>query len=146
MFKAVGKEPSLVQYARSCGSSRNKSESDWSAMYVQLNPQHAAETLGYRWDSGLTEAVLLGVKIKAEAVLIADEFMASSNEAGEDKAKRVKSMLGIEGNLMEELGKRRQCLLCLESPGEWELIIPHAILEQVIVSEVRSASFAIIGV
>ena len=36
---------------------------------------------------------------------------------------------------MDALGERGQCLICLETPNEYELIIPHALLPKVVREE-----------
>ena len=80
VFKCVGNVASLVQYANAVPQ---RAPSHWSAVYVQLNAAHAAETVAYRWDMGFPEALLLGVQVECEALLMWDPLMARSDVNGE---------------------------------------------------------------
>jgi hypothetical protein len=50
---------------------------------MQLNAAHAAETVAYRWDQGFAEALLLGVEVECEVLLVWDALMARSDINGE---------------------------------------------------------------
>lgn len=127
-YKAVGAVPSLIEYAKASTSS--SPASDWHAMYLQLNAQHAIDTVGYRWEQGHAESIVLALNVRCEALLVASPLMASSSVSGAEKARLLKLELGIDPArpLMAALGERNQCLVCLESDGEFELIIPHSML------------------
>jgi hypothetical protein len=44
---------------------------------------------------------------------------------------------------MDTLGERGQCLICLETPSEFELIVPHALLPKVVRRE-EGLSYAVV--
>lgn len=112
---------------------------------MQLNLQHAVETTGYRWNR-FQECLLCELDIECDAILITDSMMGRFDVSGAEKAAFLKGLLQIsEGFLLEELGKRNLCMLCLESPNEFELIVPHALIDRVVRDEVRSPC-AIVGV
>ncbi len=142
VYKVVGSEETCLEYqaGASCAARAKHMPSDWTAFYFQLNKRHALGTLGYRFDAGYKVARLLEVELRdgRQAVLFNDPAMASGEVTGHEKARLIKAQLGMraEGNLlMEELGKRQQCLLCLETADEMELVMPLSLLATGIASE-----------
>lgn len=51
---------------------------------------------------------------------------------GAEKAVKLKELLGLDATkpLMDQLGDQSKILLCLETTAEWELVIPHSMLDQ----------------
>jgi hypothetical protein len=125
---------SLQKYS---SSSTRRQKNDWSAVYLQFNIQHASETAGYRWDQGFDEGLLLRVDVRCDAVLVRDPLMGREDVKGETKAALMKRFMEIDENclLMDSLGQKKQSLICLESAKEWELVVPHDLLPQIIVRE-----------
>jgi hypothetical protein len=134
-FKAIGDVVGVAGYMTRFGS---RNSSDWSGLYLQLNVQHSVETCGYRWEN-FKESLLCCVDVQCEALFVTSEFMGLTDVSGEEKAAFLKKALGFSAEylLMEELGRRNLCLLCLESANEWELVVPITLVEKVILKEVR---------
>ncbi len=148
VFKVVGTEASCLEYMRAAAQLPRRAQSDdWAGCYFQLNPRHALGTLGYRWDCGYKRGRLLEITLsKCAAIKLADpeKVMASSELSGEAKASWVKAVLGLDVSrpLMEQLCEKGQCLLCLETENEMELVMPLPLLERSVVRERLVCEFA----
>eukprot|EP00755_Sulcionema_specki_P026156 Sspe_Gene.15953::Locus_5580_Transcript_1_1_Confidence_1.000_Length_711::g.15953::m.15953 len=134
VYKVVGGEQGLVEYY----TAFPRGESDWSALYLQFDASHALESLGNRWDQGFEKARLVKCVIpRLEVVVAAGADFASGGMSGEEKARRVKEELGIplDAPLMHSLGDQGKCLACLESVGQWELVVPDDLVPTLLSSE-----------
>ncbi len=136
VFKVIGNVEGVAAYVRSSSSSRTGGSSDWSALYAQFNAQNALETAGYRFEV-FKEVLLIEVEIECSAVIERDEIMSKMDVSGLQKATFLKEKLDIPNGelLMEALGKRGLCLICLESQNEYELVIPHLLMDAVLKKE-----------
>lgn len=128
VWKVVGREECVEEYVAGHGS---RYENDWSALYVQLVPSHAAPTAAYRWSQDPPlRANLLKCTFHQDrpfpAALITASWMADGTVDGAAKAARLKKLLNLAPDrpLMQQLGHRGQMLIVLETEKEWELIIP----------------------
>lgn len=102
------------------------------------SPQgHALGTLGYRWTQGYAVAGLHQVEVTGRTVVFPADHFGSAAVSGAAKAAAIKQALGIasEARLMDALGERSLLLLLQESPGEWELVIPDAMLATALSAE-----------
>jgi hypothetical protein len=149
VFKVVGTETSCAEYMKSAAAQgpRRQSSAEWAGFYFQLNARHALGTIGYRFDCGSTRARLLEVVLgpmEIARVHDPDKIMARSDLSGDAKAAWTKEALELDAGrpLMEQLGEKRQCLLCWETESEMELVAPLSLVERIIVSERLVCEFA----
>ena len=150
-YKVIGTERTLLEYAAKpprCGGGR----SDWSGVYLQYSAVHAAGTIGYRWDQGYETAAMARVTLRGlRVVVVAGGCFADGTMNGAQKAQLIKAYLRDEGGvclddddlLVTALGQRGLSLTCLETEGEWELVMSPDLLEasladEVVVDEYRS--------
>jgi hypothetical protein len=142
LYKIVGHEDGVAQYLERWSSRAN---SDWSGAYFQLNMRHCLGTLGYRWDQGYLLAKMYRVTLGGSIRVVADEFMADPNTSGDEKARRVKRVLGLREvePLMAQLDGG--LLLCRETDEEWEMVcavdaVPGLVRSEALVCEFRRSS------
>lgn len=129
VYKVVGDEMSIFDYY---STTANGLPTDWSAMYFQFSAEHALGTLGYRWDQGYSCATLIRLNIRpVEVIVVSGDIFCRHDISGEVKASILKRQLAMETSevLMKALGQRNICLCCQESTSEWELIVPHKMLD-----------------
>eukprot|EP00959_Pyramimonas_sp_CCMP1952_P420190 8801099-Pyramimonas_sp.AAC.1 len=146
VYKLVGSEAGILDYYTSCargGRSRpvvqahDGARTDWSALYTQFTMPHSINTASYRFEAGYAQANLARAEIDSSAFsvyLVNDSSsydMANPSIQSSVKADRIKELLHIPQSslLMDELGKWRSMLICRESAKEFELIIPHQLLQ-----------------
>ena len=130
---------------------------DWQALYLQFRAEHVLGTLPYRWEPkhytwervptvAYTEAVLIKVCFTEflKVVVMRGSLLSDGALTGTEKANVIKGVLGLEPSspLMESLGRIGKCAAVEESPGEWELIIPHSLLCDLPVQEERMIQFS----
>jgi hypothetical protein len=134
VFKVVGTETSCAEYMKAAAAQGpvRQSSAEWAGFYFQLNARHALGTIGYRFDCGYKRARLLEVVLGTIELAMAhdpDKMMAK-NLPGDVKAAWAKEALGLDAGrpLMEQLGEKRQCLLCLETDSEMELVMPLSLV------------------
>mmetsp|Transcript_16853 Transcript_16853/g.33555 ORF Transcript_16853/g.33555 Transcript_16853/m.33555 type:complete len:239 (-) Transcript_16853:228-944(-) len=119
---------------------------DWGGcVYTQFSAIHALGTIPYRWDRGHDEARLVSAALAAPLdVVVADgPSMHDGRVAGTPKATSLKKALGIDPGvpLMDALAVRRQVLMVRETEDWWELLFPHALLENLVYGERGVALF-----
>lgn len=126
LYKVVGDEESVLTYftrwnVTSSSSNNKNNNADWAGAYFQLNASHSIGTLPYRWDQGYMNAKLIKLSCVAPVHVVGDAFMADHNVSGEEKAQRVKRLLGLQESLplMEQV---HGFLLCRENEEEWEMV------------------------
>lgn len=134
-FKVVGDQCSLLDYD---AAHPPRVHGEWSAMYLQFDEAHALGTTGYRWDMGYGIARLLHLRLQDVTAIVADAaWLPDGSMPGDEKAARLKEAMGLPPgtHLMEALEHRRQVMVCRETEGQWELIVPRGLLQALIVRE-----------
>lgn len=142
VYKIIGGEyDTLASYNAGCQPSHDAT--DWSAIYTQFQRDHVLGTLPYHWERS-THATLIAITFTSvDIVVIIGSLMHDSRISGEEKATAIKQRLQIQGEepLMETLGKRRMVALIPETEDEWELVVPHQLLDNLEYSERIVARF-----
>uniref|UniRef100_A0A7S0FAE3 Uncharacterized protein n=1 Tax=Pyrodinium bahamense TaxID=73915 RepID=A0A7S0FAE3_9DINO len=117
---------------------------EWRALYTQFKRDHVIGTVPYRWEKGHSEAALVEATFAAlDVVVLSGPLLHDINLSGGDKAAVIKSVLGLNRGepLMDALGRQGKAALVKETEEEWELIIPHALLDALSFSERVVARF-----
>jgi hypothetical protein len=134
VFKAVGNERSLVEYAAAHPPRVN---GDWSAVYTQLDRHHSLGTVPYRWDMGYNVARLIRSSLSDARVLVVDApWMPDGQIDMAIKAEAVRRVLqcshGLRQDmtLMDAVGELGVLLCCRETADQWEIVVPHQLLSE----------------
>ena len=117
---------------------------EWRALYTQFQADHVLGTVPYRWEKGHAEAVLIEATLASvEIVEIDGPILHDGSVSGGEKAAAVKEKLGLPAAepLMEALGRLGKTALVRETEDEWELIVPHALLDKLSLTERVVARF-----
>jgi hypothetical protein len=119
---------------------------DWAGIYFQVSESNALGTVAYRIEQQYKTAQFLWVDFGFDAetrlLLIRDDAFGSGQCTGEEKANLLRQHPVFQPPLddrplMEQLGERRFVVLCRESEGEYEFIVPHALFTSEIVAAER---------
>jgi len=133
-MKVVGEESTLRDYV----ANHPPRGGDWAAIYFQVSESNALGTVAYRIEQQCKTAQFLWVDFSFDAetrlLFIRDDAFGSGQWSGEEKANLLRQHPVFqppldERPLMEQLGERRLVVLCRESEGEYEFIVPHALFE-----------------
>mmetsp|Transcript_57944 Transcript_57944/g.67623 ORF Transcript_57944/g.67623 Transcript_57944/m.67623 type:complete len:233 (+) Transcript_57944:153-851(+) len=149
VYKVVGGEAgTLVGYNDSClatADAGSLEQVEWRGLYTQLKRDHVLGTIPYRWErGGNTAARLVRATFEDLTIVVLDgPMMHDGGISGGDKALAAKVLLGIDPTLplLAALGERRQVCLVRETEDEWELVIPHALLQHLSMRETGVARF-----
>jgi len=117
---------------------------EWRALYTQFQADHVLGTVPYRWEKGHAEAVLIEATLASvDIVEIDGPILHDGSVSGGEKAAAVKEKLGLPAAepLMEALGRLGKTALVRETEDEWELIVPHALLDKLSLTERVVARF-----
>ena len=117
---------------------------EWRALYTQFQADHVLGTVPYRWEKGHAEAVLTEATLASvDIVEIDGPILHDGSVSGGEKAAAVKEKLGLPAAepLMEALGRLGKTALVRETEDEWELIVPHALLDKLSLTERVVARF-----
>jgi len=136
IYKATGGSTKLIEYndiqKDDLDGSYSKQHAEWRALYTQFQCEHVLGTVPYRWEKEHTEATLVEATFTSplQIVVIDGPMFHDGSVSGADKAAAVKAALGLSPSdpLMVELGRRGKVALVRETEEEWELIVPHALL------------------
>lgn len=148
VYKLIDAESggTLQSYNESVG--KNARKLDWSGLYTQFGRAHVLGTIPYRWEAGHFEALLIRATFdELDAAVFTGAVFHDGSVPGETKAALAKELLGINSNididtpLIESLGRKGQVALVCECANEWELVIPHGLLENLRYSETVVARF-----
>lgn len=137
LYKVVGDENLILEYHQK----HNSSLTDWSFLYLQLSKEHAKTATGNRWDQGYRIAKLLAVRLAGAASVsikrVVGDVMWNGAVDGTTKAALVKQALRLSHDvpLPLQLESRRTLLLVEETQGEWELLVPHGLVAEVLATE-----------
>ena len=117
---------------------------EWRALYTQFQADHVLGTVPYRWEKGHAEAVLIEATLASvDIVEIDGPILHDGSVSGGEKAAAVKEKLGLPAAepLMEALGRLGKTALVRETEDEWELVVPHALLDKLSLTERVVARF-----
>ena len=150
VYKVVAGEAStLLDYNESCLAEANGvslEELEWRGLYTQFKRDHVLGTIPYRWERGdhtAAHLVRATFDLDLDIVVLDGPMMHDGRVGGSAKAIMAKKLLGIDPAipLLTALADRRQVCLVRETEEEWELVIPHALLQHLSVRETGVARF-----
>lgn len=150
VYKVVAGEAStLLDYNESCLAEANGvslEELEWRGLYTQFKRDHVLGTIPYRWERGdhtAAHLVRATFDLDLDIVVLDGPMMHDGRVGGSAKAIKAKELLGIDPAipLLTALADRRQVCLVRETEEEWELVIPHALLQHLSVRETGVARF-----
>lgn len=145
---------------RSSDQQPNNGSVDRRAIYTQFRRKHVLGTVPYKWetrqgeDNNTRYATLKAITFRHLDILAFDgPLMHDGTVSGKEKATAIKSILAtvqestdeapcpqsqtsttapsLLPSLMDELGRRGKAAMIRETDDEWELVLPHNLLETI---------------